>query len=145
MKKMLTLLLTGILVCTQLLADELQAITPEQLLDLQQNHHALIIDVRTEAEWQATGIISDSRKLQSFDSQGQFDQVKWLADLEKLKASPEQPVVLVCRSGNRSDKVGAFLTQQLGMKNVYHLQNGLQSWIQSGHPISPNCLTIACK
>lgn len=145
MKKILTLLLIGFLFGRIVLAAELQPVTPEQLLDMQQNQQALVIDVRTEAEWQASGIISNSHKLQSFDNNGKFDQDKWLADLEKLKSSPEQPVILVCRSGNRSGKVGALLARQLGMKNIYHLENGLQSWIKSGHPVSPNCINVACK
>lgn len=145
MKTLLSLLLSGFIYCAPLLAGELETVTPQQLLDMQQNNNALVVDVRTEAEWQASGIIANSHKLQSFDSQGKFDPEKWLTSLEKMKTSPDQPVILVCRSGNRSGKIGALLTQQLGMKNVYHLDNGLQSWINSGHPVSPNCLQVACK
>lgn len=122
------------LVAPGLLAAELGQVTAEQLQAMQQAEHALVVDIRTEAEWQASGVIPNSHKLQSFNKDGQFDSAKWLADLQKLKTSPEQPVILVCRSGNRSSKVGEFLTQQ-GMTNVYHLSNGIQSWIKSGHPV----------
>lgn len=145
MKKILTLTLIGFLSARAPAAAELQTVQPEQLLDMQRNQHALVVDVRSEAEWQASGVISDSRKLQSFDGNGKFDQEKWLAELEKLKSSPEQPVILVCRSGNRSGKVGEILTRQLGMKNIYHLENGLESWIKNGHPVSPNCADITCR
>lgn len=126
-------------------ADELQNVTPEQLLEMQQHQQALVVDIRSEPEWQASGVISDSHKLQFFDREGKFDQQKWLAELEKMKTSPDQAVILVCRSGNRSGKVGALLTEQLGMKNVYHLHNGLQEWLKSGRSLSPNCLQVACK
>lgn len=109
------------------MATELKTVSPEQLLDMQQNQNALVVDIRTEAQWQASGILSNSLKLQSFAPQGRFDQAKWVAALEQLKSSPDQPVILICRSGNRSARVGDFLTRQLGMKNVHHLQNGLQS------------------
>lgn len=118
-------------------AKELGLVSAEQLQTMQQNDHALVVDIRTDAEWHATGIIPNSQKLQSFNSDGQFDSAKWLADLQKLKTSPEQTVILVCRSGNRSGKVGEFLTRQ-GMPNVYHLNNGIQSWIESGHPLKPD-------
>jgi rhodanese-related sulfurtransferase len=131
----LTLFWLGCLAATGLYAAELGQVTAEQLLSMQQNSKALVVDVRTTAEWQATGVIADSQKLESFDSNGRFDQEKWLVNLEKLKSSPEQPVILVCRSGNRSGKIGQILTEQLGMKNVYHLSNGIQSWIKSGHPV----------
>lgn len=145
MKKLNLLFFCILLISTPLWAGELETVTPEQLLQMQQQKDALIVDIRTEAEWQNSGIIPESRTLQSFDSQGNFDPKKWLADLEQMKTSPDQPVILVCRSGNRSSKVGAFLTETAGMNNVYHLENGLQSWIKTGHPTKPNCINTACK
>lgn len=146
MKPIVSLIFAGLLFRGNALpADEVTGVSPEQLLDMQQNQHALVVDIRTAAEWQNSGVIADSRKLQSVDPQGRFDADKWLADLEKMKSSPDQPVILVCRSGNRSGKVGALLARQPGMKNIYHLDNGLQAWIDSGHPVSPNCLQVACK
>lgn len=145
MKSRLALFWLACLFAARLFANELGQVTAEELLALQQNGNALVVDVRTAPEWQATGVIANSQKLESFDSNGHFDQEKWLADLEKLKASPDQPVILVCRSGNRSGKIGQLLTEQLGMKNVYHLSNGIQSWIKAGHPVKPDCLTTACQ
>lgn len=145
MKLILSLILSVLCFCNTAWAKELQTVTPEQLLDMQKNQKALVVDIRTAAEWQASGVIADSQKLESFNQEGKFDQEKWLTELEKLKSSPDQPVILVCRSGNRSGNVGTFLSDKVGMKNVYHLENGLQSWIKSGHPVSPNCLTTACK
>ncbi len=145
MKTLLSFILTIICFYNSAQANELQTVTPEQLLDMQQNQHALVVDIRTAAEWQASGVIANSQKLQSFDPQGKFDQDKWLAELEKLKSSPDQPVILVCRSGNRSGNVGTLLSDKIGMQNVYHLQNGLQAWIKSGHPVSPDCPSTTCK
>lgn len=145
MKQLSALLFSAVLLSCSAWADTLKSVTPEQLLEMQQHQNALIVDIRTEAEWQASGIIPNSYKLQSFDNQGNFDRETWLAKLEQMKSSPDQTVILVCRSGNRSGKVGTFLTEQLSMKNVYHLDNGLQSWLKSGHRVSPNCLTTACK
>ncbi len=112
-------------------ADELKNLDPEQVEVLQKNG-ALIIDIRTVKEWQSTGIIPDSKRLQFFDPQGKFDAETWVKELNQVKSSPDQPVILVCRSGNRSSMVGNFLTQKLGMKNIFHLQNGITSWIKSG-------------
>ncbi|MBS3964974.1 MAG: rhodanese-like domain-containing protein [Methylomonas sp.] len=143
--KRLNLLLPALLLCsTMLRADELQTVTPEQLLDMQKNQNALIVDIRTEAEWQASGLIAGSHKLQAFDSEGRFEPEHWTSRLESLKTHPDQPVILVCRSGNRSGKAGQVLTGQRGMKNVYHLSNGLKAWQQT-HPLIPNCASAACK
>lgn len=138
-------LFMGLCGALSVVAAELGNLSPDQLLDMQRNDHALVVDVRTPAEWQSTGIIADSHKLQAFDATGNFDADAWVAKLQKLKTSPNQPIILVCRSGNRSGKVGEVLTQKLGMTRVYHLANGLQSWFNSGRPLSPNCFTVSCK
>lgn len=145
MKNQLISLIVGALFAGCALAEELGIVTPEQLLDMQKNRNALVVDVRTSAEWQASGVIAESYKLQAFDGNGQFDRDKWLSSLQQLKSSPDQPVILVCRSGNRSGKVGEMLTKQLGMNNIYHLPNGIDGWFRSGRPLIPNCLQVACK
>jgi rhodanese-related sulfurtransferase len=124
----------SLLLSPALLANSLGQLNPEQLQSLQQSQNALIVDVRTPAEWQASGVIANSHKLQGFDSNGKFDADKWSSDLQKLKSSAEQPVILVCRSGNRSSKIGEILAQR-GENNIYHLSNGIQGWIQSGLPV----------
>lgn len=126
-------------------ATELGQLDAEQLQTLQQQGQALIVDIRTEQEWQATGIIPGSKTLQSFTPDGRFDSEQWLANLQRLKSSPDQPVILVCRSGNRSSKVGQFLAQQPGMNKVYHLSNGIQSWQKAGKTLQTDCIKIACK
>ncbi len=137
--------LTTLLFSLPVLAVELGKVTPDQLLDMQKRDKALVIDIRTPPEWQSTGLISDSYKIQGLDTEGNFDQDKWLTELKKIRTSPDQPIVLVCRSGNRSEKVGDILTQKLGMSHVYHLTGGIQTWFNSGRPLTPNCLTVACK
>ncbi|WP_305906872.1 rhodanese-like domain-containing protein [Methylomarinum sp. Ch1-1] len=127
-------------------AAELIDLSVPQLQAMRQNSEALIIDIRTEKEWQATGTLPASHKLQFFNASGDYDAEKWLAELKKLKSSPDQPVVLVCRSGNRSGMVGNFLAKQLGMKNVYHLSSGIESWLQAGQEVDAPCPNkVACK
>jgi len=120
-------------------AEELKNLSVEQVEALQKKGDALIIDVRTEQEWKQSGIIPNSKPLQFFDKQGHANAKQWLAKLQQLKSSPDQPVVLVCRSGNRSGMVGRFLTENVGMKNISHLSTGIQSWIKAGKPVAPVC------
>lgn len=128
---------------TGLHAEPLVSINAEQLQTLQQQQ-ALIIDIRTDAEWQATGVIAGSQKLQAFDSDGKFDQEGWLNKVQKLRSSDNQPIILVCRSGKRSEKLGDILTKQLGMNQVYHLSSGIQGWTQSGKSLTANCSASNC-
>lgn len=110
-------------------AAELGNLSPQQL---EEKQDALLVDIRTDKEWLATGVIPNSEKLQAFDERGNIDPHAWIQKLNKLKLSPEQPVILVCRSGNRSGTLGNFLVQQQGMENIYHLEHGIQSWIKAG-------------
>jgi rhodanese-related sulfurtransferase len=120
-------------------ATELSALTPDQLEKLQQQNNPLVIDIRTLTEWQQTGLIPNSHPLQFFDEHGRADQQKWLAELKKLQKNSDQAIVLVCRSGNRSTKVGKILTEVLGLKNIYHLSKGIQHWLALNHNLVAYC------
>ena len=47
--------------------------------------------------------------------------------------SPEEKLVVVCRSGARSAQACLFLQQQ-GFANVYNLRGGMMGWTQNGFP-----------
>lgn len=120
-------------------AAELGQLTPEQLESLRRRQNPLVVDIRTQKEWNSTGTIPGSRKLQSFDEDGNFDKGKWLSGLKELQKSGKRPIVLVCRSGNRSRIVGRILAEQMDMENVYHLSDGIKKWLESGHKTENAC------
>ncbi len=128
-----------ILCSFNLSATELGQLTPQQLKKLQQQQVPLVIDIRTSEEWEETGVIPDSYPLQFFDKQGSFDEKKWLLELKKLHSNSNQPIVLVCRSGNRSGKVGKLLTEKLGMENIYHLSSGINQWLELNYQMTETC------
>jgi rhodanese-related sulfurtransferase len=111
-------------------------VDPDRLEKMIEQEGALVIDIRTPQEWKATGTIPSSRKMMFFDESGEAHEQEWLAELNRAR-KPDQPVILVCRSGGRSSKVGDFLDQSLGMKNVYHLENGITEWIEQGKAVKP--------
>lgn len=45
-----------------------------------------------------------------------------------------QPILLICRSGNRSGRAAAEL-QRLGFQKLYNLTGGMMAWTGSGLPI----------
>lgn len=49
--------------------------------------------------------------------------------------SPEQPLLLVCRSGNRSQKAAQALSE-LGFKDLTNLEGGMKAWNQFHRPVS---------
>lgn len=97
-----------------------------------------VVDVRTEREWKSDGVIAGSRFVTYFDESGRVDPAQWLAQLQaKIGSSPDQPVVLVCRSGRRSQVAARFLSERAGVKRVYNLADGLNGWSAAGRPLVP--------
>jgi len=93
-----------------------------------------VVDIRTAPEWQQTGIVPGSHLLTFFDSRGEAEPEAWLARLQAI-AKPGQPVVLICRSGNRSTVVSRFLTENAGYAKVYNVEAGIRGWLKDAHPV----------
>jgi len=104
-----------------------------------------LIDIRTEAEWKETGIVPGSRLLTFFDDKGRANPPAWLARARTI-VKPGEPVVLICRSGNRTKVVSKFLSEQAGYAKVYNVKGGIRAWIGDGRPVVPAAPTVAaCK
>lgn len=104
-----------------------------------------VIDIRLQSEWEETGIVSGSKLLTFFDEKGRYDAPAWLEKLKPI-AKPNEAVIVICRSGNRTKPVSQFLSQQAGYATVYNVKNGIKGWIGAGMPVSPAASSIAsCK
>mgnify|MGYP000659115619 CR=1 FL=1 len=114
---------------------DFKGINPSQLQEMI-NKNITVIDIRTPPEWKEVGIIPTSKKIMFFDEKGQYNLQNWLNEFSKDIKDKDQAFVLVCRSGNRTGIVGDFLSKQLGFKNVYHLQDGIKSWIKEGKEVN---------
>lgn len=101
-----------------------------------------VIDIRTQPEWEETGIVPGSRLLTYFDERGRADPAVWLEKLKPL-ARPGDPVVVICRSGNRTRPVSQLLSQQAGYPRVYNVKKGIKDWIGSGGTVVPAASSIA--
>ena len=110
-------------------------LTPDEVQAMQAKG-ALVVDVRTPEEWAKTGLIPGSKGLTYFDSHGSYDKEGWLKQLKPLRSSPDQPVILVCRSGNRSATVGKMLLNEAGYTQVYHLDKGINGWSAESKPLA---------
>ncbi len=52
-----------------------------------------------------------------------------------LNISKEKPILIYCRSGNRTSKTSGVL-KSLGFKEIYNLQRGINQWITSKAPLT---------
>lgn len=104
-----------------------------------------LIDIRLQSEWEDTGIVAGSRLITFFDERGRYDAPAWL-DKVKAVAAPNEPVIVICRTGNRTKPVSQFLSQQAGYATVYNVKNGIKGWIGASGPVVPAATAIAsCK
>ena len=101
-----------------------------------------VIDIRTQPEWEETGILPGSKLLTFFDERGKADPAVWLDKVKPL-AKPSDPVVVICRSGNRTKPVSQFLSQQAGYAKVYNVKGGIKGWLGDKGSLVPATQSIA--
>lgn len=102
------------------MTDAVPQIGPAEAVRLVE-HGAVLLDVREDDEWRA----------------GHAPQAVHEA-MSRLTASAPaltsgSPLVIICRSGRRSDQVAAAL-RQLGL-DAYNLAGGMQAWQSVGHEV----------
>lgn len=104
-----------------------------------------IIDIRTAPEWEETGVVPGSHLITFFDERGRADPAAWL-ERAKAAGKPGDPVILICRTGNRTRLVGQFLSQQAGYARVYNVKSGIKAWMGERGAITPGAQAVAaCK
>jgi len=101
-----------------------------------------VIDIRTAGEWQQSGVVAGSKLITYVDEQGRVDAPAWLAKVQGV-AKPDQPVIVICRSGNRTRAASQLLSQQAGYQRVYNVKDGMRAWVQEGRPVTPLASTVA--
>lgn len=90
------------------------------------NHQdALVLDVREDIEYDA-GHIANARHIPVGKLEGR------LQELEKFKS---KPIVVVCRSGMRSNRACSVLRKH-GFANVHNLEGGINAWQQASLPVA---------
>ena len=92
----------------------------------------IIIDIRREDEWQETGIIPGAEMVTAFDASGRVHP-EFLDGFRSVVPGPDTPVMLYCRTGNRTTSLGNALIEQLGFSDVTHLTDGITGWLAEGH------------
>ncbi|WP_223291971.1 rhodanese-like domain-containing protein [Defluviicoccus vanus] len=97
-----------------------------------------LIDVRRADEWQATGVVAHSHLITAFNSE---PVDAGLSRPHQGRGQAGEPVVIICRSGNRSSQVARLLTEQAGFTHVYNVAGGIIQWARNGQPLQPcaNC------
>ena len=81
------------------------------------DEEVVLIDVR-EAHELAHGVLEGANHIP-------MQQIPDM--LTEIEPHRSQPVVLICRTGNRSNQVGLFL-EGIGFSNIINLVGGMNAW-----------------
>ena len=110
----------------------LRDLSPNDFIDAQENG-GIVIDIRREEEWKETGILQGSNTITAFTKDGNIhpDFPKKFFDLIN---DIDVPILLYCRTGNRTGILGQALIDQVGQTNVSHLSEGIIGWKKQGLP-----------
>ncbi|MHA2501627.1 MAG: rhodanese-like domain-containing protein [Candidatus Kariarchaeaceae archaeon] len=81
----------------------------------------ILLDVRTAEEWKETGVVPGSLMVTNF---------KLIQEMQQgLDLNKDKPVVVICRSGSRSQQVAEYLEKQ-GIEAV-NLNGGIIGWYRN--------------
>lgn len=83
----------------------------------------ILLDVRTPEEYTQDGHVAGSILIPVQELGGR------LSELPK-----DQPIVCICRSGNRSQTACALLAEQ-GYTGLSNVQGGMRAWTAAGYPV----------
>jgi rhodanese-related sulfurtransferase len=88
------------------------------------NPDAQLLDVREPDEWAETGVGPEAVLIPLGDVEAQAP----------AKLTADQPVYVICRTGNRSQTASEILVG-LGFTQVYNVDGGITAWVDSGLPV----------
>lgn len=103
--------------------------------ELQSDTKPLILDIREPYEYDAMRIkdsINVPRGILEQSCEWDYEET-----IPELVNSRDKPIVLVCRSGNRSI-LAAYTMQQMGYESVKSLKTGLKGWTDYERPLVSN-------
>ncbi|MDJ0739856.1 MAG: rhodanese-like domain-containing protein [Gammaproteobacteria bacterium] len=95
---------------------------------------AALVDVRRAEEWRQTGVVAGSDRLTFVDASGRLEP--GFLDTLTERYDPNEPLVLICRTGNRTDMLAWHLAENMGYTRVYNVRDGITEWIRRGLPVT---------
>ncbi len=110
--------------CSLINNESINHMNSEELIDFIELNDAILVDVRTEDEYNS-GYIENSLNIDYFSNE-------FSVNADKLDKTI--PIILYCRSGKRSS-MSANKISKLGFKEIYNLEGGILEWIEEGNAI----------
>ncbi len=110
--------------CDYLSTTDINFISDSDLIDMQEIDY-ILLDVRTPDEF-SSGYIKNAINLDFYSETFQNDI---------LSIDKNLPIVLYCRTNNRSTKTANILKEN-GFKEISVLEGGITDWVKNGNDIN---------
>ena len=110
--------------CSLINNESINQMNSDELIEFIELNDAVLVDVRTEDEYNS-GYIENSLNIDYFSND-------FSLNTDKLDKST--PIILYCRSGNRSS-MSVNKISKLGFKEIYNLEGGILEWIEEGNAV----------
>jgi len=117
----------AMLSCKSETKEDAKIVTPEEMQTILELDDVQLVDVRTPEEYKE-GFIENSQNID-------YQSPTFEDDIKKLDKS--KPVILYCKSGNRSAKCAKKLIEA-GFEQVYELEGGITEWKYKGLDVIVN-------
>jgi len=104
----------------------------------QDDPRALLIDVRSSMEYLFVGHPSGALHIPWIDEPDWVVNPNFVTEIRKLalgglnESEKDVPILLICRSGNRSLEAGKVLIEA-GIENVYNIDEGFEGKLDENH------------
>lgn len=95
-----------------------------------------VVDIRTPGEWRQTGVVAGSQMVQFVDERGRVDPEVFSRQINAVVPA-DQPLILICRSGNRTGTAARMLNARAPQRKIYNVREGLVGWNKAGLPVVP--------
>ena len=107
-------------------------LTPREAFEFLGNTpDAVFIDCRSELEFLFVGHPANCLLIPWYDGANWELNPRFLSEVCAV-AEPHRPVVLICRSGNRSREAGEFLEKN-GFTDIYNVTSGFEGELDGAH------------
>ena len=105
----------------------MKTISPQELYRLNQENGVELIDVRTPFEFQEVHL--------DFARNVPLDQLEPDKLLSQRKAKPDEPIYLICKTGQRGQKACEKI-RKAGFENVVNVEGGTTACVEAELPVS---------
>jgi rhodanese-related sulfurtransferase len=103
----------------------MKSVSPIEAIQLNNREDSVFLDIRDDSEYR-NGHIPDAIHIPLKQLAGRA------SELEKYRG---RPIIVCCRSGNRSTAAGSILAKH-GFESVYNLDGGITAWQSANLPVN---------